>query len=102
MPLPSRRKGEEKSKFISRCVSFMTEKGEGKDTSQRVAICNTRADNSLTDEEMEVMAALWILAKQPTKKPGVKVTDLSPPLKKKKKDKFRNTKRDGSGTDDTV
>jgi len=59
MPLPSRRKGEEKSKFISRCVRFMTEKGEGKDSAQRVAICNSRA-GTLTDKEREALASLWI------------------------------------------
>jgi hypothetical protein len=42
----------------------MTEKGEGKDTAQRVAICNTRANESMTDEEMEAMAALWITSQK--------------------------------------
>jgi len=59
MPLPSRRKGEEKGKFISRCVRFMTDKGEGKDSAQRVAICNSRA-NALTDKEKEAIAFLWV------------------------------------------
>ncbi len=81
MPLPSRRDGEDRGKFVSRCVSFMTKEGEGKDTAQRVAICNSRAT-----------AAMWVESQK-------KVTDLSPPLKKKKKDKYRNTKKDGSGTD---
>jgi len=97
VPLPSRRKGEERGAFVSRCVSFLTKKGEGKDAAQRVAICNTRANNSLTDNEMEAVGELW------TEAMGVKmVTDLTPPIKKKKKDKFRNTKKDGSGTDDSV
>lgn len=59
MPLPSRKKGEERKAFVSRCISDLTRKGEGKDTAQRVAICNSRANNSLTDEEMETMASLW-------------------------------------------
>lgn len=58
MPLPSRRKGEKRSAFVSRCVSFMTKKGEGKDASQRVAICNTRANQSLSDEQMQAMIDL--------------------------------------------
>ena len=95
MPLPSRRQGEKRGKFVSRCVSFMTKKGEGKTPAQRVAICNTRADLVLTDAEAAVLAEMWT--------EGVKeITNLSPPLKKKKKDKFRITKEDGSGTDDTM
>lgn len=58
MPLPSRRKGEKRSAFVSRCVSFMTEKGEGKDANQRVAICNTRANQSLSDTQMQAMIDL--------------------------------------------
>lgn len=103
MPLPSRRKGEPKSKFVSRCVSFMTNKGEGSSQAQRVAICNSRASISLTDDELEVIGTL---AKEamglPQPGTGAPVTNLSPRLKKKKKDKFRITKEDGSGTDDTV
>jgi len=95
MPLPSRRKGEKRSTFVSRCVSELSKKGEGKSAAQRVAICNSKASTDLSDEEMAVLAALWIEAAK-------KVTDLSPPLKKKKKDKYRITKEDGSGTDDTA
>ncbi len=64
MPLPSRRKGEEKSKFVSRCVRFMTNKGEGRDAAQRVAICNSRAGACPTDEEMEAIAAIWVEARK--------------------------------------
>ena len=73
----------------------MTKKGEGKTPAQRVAICNSRADLSLSDSEMEVIGELWSEAVN-------EITNLNPPLKKKKKDKYRNTKEDGSGTDDTV
>lgn len=99
MPLPSRRKGEERSKFVSRCISFMSKKGEGNSQAQRIAICNSRAAISLTDEEMKVLAELWT-ASNIGERP--EITNLAPPLKKKKKDKFRITKEDGSGTDDTV
>lgn len=87
MPLPSRKKGESRKDFVSRCVSFMTEKGEGKDVAQRVAVCNTKA-MELTEGEKEVLAKM--------------IRNLNPPLKKKKKDKYRITKEDGSGTDDTA
>jgi hypothetical protein len=95
MPLPSRRQGEKRSAFVSRCVSFMTKKGEGKTPEQRVAICNTRAHLALTDSEAVAIAEMWTKAVK-------EISDLSPPLKKKKKDKFRITKEDGSGTDDTM
>ena len=39
MPIPKPNKGEDKSKFISRCVSFLSSEGTGKDNKQRVAIC---------------------------------------------------------------
>lgn len=42
MPLPRPSVKEERSKFVSRCVSELTKRGEGKDAAQRVAICNSR------------------------------------------------------------
>lgn len=59
MPLPNRRKDESRKDFVSRCVSVLTDKGEGKNAAQRVAICNTRAMN-LTDTEKEAVAKLVI------------------------------------------
>ncbi|TFH24741.1 hypothetical protein E4G67_01700 [Candidatus Bathyarchaeota archaeon] len=91
MPIPSRRKGEERDAYVSRCISDLTKKGEGKTPGQLAAICHSKADNSLTDEEMGTIGLLL-----------TKAIDLAPPLKKKKKDKYRNTKEDGSGTDDTM
>ena len=46
MPLPSPSGKEKRSKFVSRCVSDLTRKGEGKDAAQRVAICNSRFKKS--------------------------------------------------------
>lgn len=88
MPLPTRNKGESKDAFVSRCVSFLTHKGEGTSQEQRVAICMSRATESLSDEEYDALADLVKMVK-----------DLSPPLKKKRKDSDRITKEDGSGTD---
>lgn len=100
MPLPSRRKGEPENKFVSRCVSELARKGEGKDSAQRVAICKSRAAMSLTDDELEIVG---VFAKEamglPAPQKGKPVTNLSPKKKKKKKDKDRITKEDGSGTD---
>ena len=56
MPLPSRKKGEKENSFVSRCISELSKKGEGKSQSQRVAICKSRAAQSLSDEEMETLA----------------------------------------------
>ena len=42
MPLPSPRKKEKQTDFVSRCVSFLSDKKEGQDINQRVAICNSQ------------------------------------------------------------
>ena len=94
MPLPSRRKNEDKKKFVSRCVKFMSDKGEGEGRAQRVAICMSKA-NFFTDRQLEVIAKFVSAAIGDRRV----IKDLSPPLKKKKKHKYRITKEDGSGTD---
>ena len=40
MPLPNPNKGEERSKFISRCISFAV--GDGMEQEKAVAACNTQ------------------------------------------------------------
>lgn len=52
MPLPSKRKDEKRSDFVSRCVSFMARKGEGESAEQRVAICNSRYTQARANELM--------------------------------------------------
>lgn len=82
MPLPSPSGKEDRKKFVSRCVSELSKKGEGKDASQRVAICNSRyqkakaAQIKLTAEELVALEKL--LAGDYGTKPAKK--------KKKKKD----------------
>lgn len=39
MPLPSPRKGEEQSHFVSRCISFETKASPGRDPEQIQAMC---------------------------------------------------------------
>jgi len=60
MPLPGPKGKEKRKDFVSRCVSFMTKEGEGKDAKQRVAICNSQWKKAkareLTDEEIEAIA----------------------------------------------
>lgn len=46
MPLPKPKSKEEKSDFISRCTSYLSDKGEFKDNKQRVAVCNTQWEES--------------------------------------------------------
>jgi hypothetical protein len=46
MPLPNPSGKEDRSKFISRCVSELSHKGEGEDAAQRVAICNSKYKQS--------------------------------------------------------
>jgi len=57
MPLPTRKKGEEKQAFVSRCMSELTKKGEGKDAAQRAAICHSRA-TQLSNPELSAMRQL--------------------------------------------
>lgn len=39
MPLPTPNNGEDKSSFIGRCTSQLSDMGEFKDNKQRVAVC---------------------------------------------------------------
>jgi len=39
MPIPSPRKKEANSKFMTRCINSLEEKNEFKDAKQRIAIC---------------------------------------------------------------
>lgn len=50
MPLPSPNKGEKRSDFVSRCVSMLSNKGEGKDAKQRVAICHSQYQSAKASE----------------------------------------------------
>lgn len=58
MPLLSRKKGESKDSFVSRCVSDLASKGEGKDNTQRVAICMSKANSDLSDAELELIESI--------------------------------------------
>ena len=52
MPIPSPRGGESKSKFVSRCVSFLAGQ-EGYDGNQTAAICYQKyRDKDKTDEQI--------------------------------------------------
>lgn len=59
MPLPSPKGKEKRADFVSRCVSVLTKRKEGKDSKQRVAICNSQFKKAkasrLTDDEIEVL-----------------------------------------------
>lgn len=46
MPLPKPSKKESKKDFISRCVVFLSDKGEFESPGQRVAVCNTQWDKA--------------------------------------------------------
>lgn len=92
MPIPSRRKGEKESAYVSRCISEMAKKDPGRSRDQLVAMCQSKANQQLSDQEMDALAAFWSEAVS-------KVKNLNPPMKKKKKDSDRITKYDGSGTD---
>ena len=47
MPIPNRRKDEDKDKFVSRCMSNETMKKDYPDSKQRVAICIQQASAEL-------------------------------------------------------
>jgi len=46
MPIPSPKKSEKKSDFISRCMRDSTMKKEHKEQDQRSAVCYNKWDNS--------------------------------------------------------
>ena len=92
MPLPSPSGKEDRKSFVSRCVSDLTKKGEGKDAAQRVAICNSQFRKAKAGEILNENEA----------KAVEEVTKLKRKPKKKKKDKYRITVEDGSGTDPTA
>jgi hypothetical protein len=48
MPIPSKKDGEDRSAFMSRCMSDPTMKSEYKDGSQRTAICLSKATEGLS------------------------------------------------------
>lgn len=50
MPLPTKKQNESRKKFVSRCVSELSKKGEGKSVEQRVAICHSRWEKSRANE----------------------------------------------------
>lgn len=45
MPLPSRKLGENRDEFISRCVRDSKIRSEFPDIKQRVAVCSQQANN---------------------------------------------------------
>lgn len=49
MPIPSRKEGEDRQQFISRCMSDEKMKEEYKDSKQRVSICLTKACEGLDE-----------------------------------------------------
>lgn len=67
MPLPSRNKNEEKTKFVSRCMSDEVMKKDYPDSKQRVAIClsqtkKKQSKSSLIDEIDDVLLSNHLLA----------------------------------------
>lgn len=62
MPVPNKRKDEESSKFMSRCMSDPVMQKEYKDSKQRVAICIQQSKGSLlehADLEMQYANVEW-------------------------------------------
>lgn len=49
--MPKPHKGESRNDFISRCISYLSHKGEGKSQDQRVAICHSYADKHYGENE---------------------------------------------------
>ncbi len=46
MPLPTPNNGEKRSKFMNRCMSDPTTRGEFKDNKQRAAVCSSQFDKA--------------------------------------------------------
>jgi len=58
MPIPSRRKDEDKDKFISRCMGDEVMKRDYSDTKQRVAVClgqTQKTKSNILDQVLEIL-----------------------------------------------
>lgn len=95
MPLPTRRKGEDKKAFISRCMSDSVTKKEFPDQKQRSAVCYSRAKFQLTDAEIDALQRIMNESRSlgPPQQ-GDEIKNLNPPMKKKKK-QHRMIKEEG-------
>ena len=65
MPVPSKKKGEDSSKFMSRCMSDPVMKKEYKNNQQRVAICIQQSKGSLferADVEKAYSGLEWVVS----------------------------------------
>lgn len=91
MPLPSRKKGEAKNTFVSRCMSDSVTKKEFPDQKQRSAVCLSRA-SLFSDEEQRVLADAI-----PFGNKGGPLGTV-PKKKKRKKDRFRLVNDDEAGS----
>lgn len=65
MPLPTPHKRESRGDFVSRCIGFLSDKGEMKDHQQRIAVCYTQwktarasADAVIGNGDQETLSTL--------------------------------------------
>lgn len=58
MPLPSKKDGEDRNKFMSRCMSDPTMGKEYPDNKQRVAVCISKATEDMDYIEAAMIADL--------------------------------------------
>lgn len=97
MPLPSPRKDENQSSFVSRCMGDSKTKSEFPDQKQRNAVCFSRfrkgKASELTDQEVDAMSRIMGIRDYP------EADDKGKKKKKKKKKKMTN-KDKGHSTDD--
>jgi hypothetical protein len=69
MPLPRPNKGENRAKFVSRCVSILSHKDEGDSVEQRVAICHSQFKQAKADETKAALKGeMWPIEGLPKKK----------------------------------
>ena len=95
MPLPSRRKDEDRSAFVSRCMGNSVTNKEFPDQKQRAAVCNSRASReqiNLTEEEKVALSTAL-----PVGNKGGPLGKV-PKKKKRPKDKFRLVNDDEVGS----
>jgi len=64
MPIPEPKPGEDKNKFISRCISTLHDMGEFKDQDQRIAVCYSQWEKK--DEEQTPIYIKYLNNKEQT------------------------------------
>lgn len=98
MPLPTRKKGEEKKAFISRCMGNSQVKKDFPDQKQRTAVCFSRASREQPEFTQSELEALGTALPIGTRGKPLMINLTKRKKFKRKKDRFRKVGDDEVGS----